>query len=1200
MVKSKKLLSMVLAGAMILGNTVPGGISTVKAAGSDGTRVIEENLLQSFNTDFEGADGSGNLYWWNDSSWTGVPQKAYGDDEKATEASGNAYMEVNGKAQICSGDIAMEPKGFYEFSFYAKAVDGSGTVDLQVTSINSDWSSQVAADVTYDADVVLDESWQYISGTITMPAHDAQSQVMVAFQGSEGLTYGIDDFKIGEAEPEAVLGDNLVKNPNFAEGSSNWEAGKGAAKVSVATAGDAVVDGITSYGVISDRTSNADCFAQDMTGVIESGKTYEYSFWVMLDGDDYKDAPDAMREVAFAPYVVAGGSSTYWGSYSTGVLDNNCIKQIPAGEWVQFAGTFKPSFEGTADSLVIRIIEQGESGQWGAGDGVMGRYYLTGVEIREKAVPKKEIEWDIPNLKDYVSSADGIGTDAWTGVSLVHTELTDTALMDLVEKHFNAVTLGNELKMDAIFDYNDNNNSAPGFETITWTRANGTVMEDYKVPVMNFDRAKMMLDVIKAWNDEHPDSVIKVRGHVLTWHSQAPDWFFREDWDINKPYVSPEVMDARQEWYIKSVLEEILGPDSPYKDMFYGWDVVNEAVSDNSGTYRKDYENSSWWAVYQSNEFIINAFRYANKYAPASLELYYNDYNECMGNKVDGIVQLLKDVKAHENDSFLPTRIDGMGMQGHYDIASPTVNQIKDAAIRYGEIVGKVQLTELDLKASNDYDGTAATYDSEKTKQAYRYKEIYDVMREVDAMDGIDVNGITVWGVIDGNSWLQSSNSVGGASDGSKRLLPLLFDDDYKAKPAFWAFVDPNVLEPYIKSVVAMQALAGDDPYAKSKVYTIDGVDASFQMVWDADSLKVKVTVKDDTVDATDGVDLYIDWRNERAAQVKQSVARADAQAISGGYVAEFTVEKPMAVGNTFAFDIVVTDGDTKAPYNDLKMTQDESSQYYAVAIAKPYMTINYGTIVVDGIEDAAWDDADVVPLTIVSGTTNASVQAKLLWDEDYLYVWMDVKDSVLDKSASAAHEQDSVEVFIDENNGKTDSYEADDKQYRINFDNELSFNGSQCTEENMLSATALTSDGYIVEAAFKWTDIVPSVGDEIGLELQINDGENGARLGTVSWYDESGSGWSSPGVFGTALLVIKEELVDDPSEEPTEEPTEDPTTEPGTGSTDDGNNDKPSNDKPSNDNPKTGDNTPLGVMMALMMLSMAGAIVLKRKDLKK
>ena len=78
--------------------------------------------------------------------------------------------------------------------------------------------------------------------------------------------------------------------------------------------------------------------------------------------------------------------------------------------------------------------------------------------------------------------------------------------------------------------------------------------------------------------------------------------------------------------------------------MFYGWDVVNEAVSDSSGDYRHEDEKSSWWRVYKSEDFIVNAFRYANVImAPfRTFELYYNDYNECMGNKVSGIEKAVK------------------------------------------------------------------------------------------------------------------------------------------------------------------------------------------------------------------------------------------------------------------------------------------------------------------------------------------------------------------------------------------------------------------------------------------------------------------------------------------------------------------------------------------------------------------------------
>lgn len=130
-----------------------------------------------------------------------------------------------------------------------------------------------------------------------------------------------------------------------------------------------------------------------------------------------------------------------------------------------------------------------------------------------------------------------------------------------------------------------------------------------------------------------------------------------------------------------------------------------------------------------------------------------------------------------------------MGMQGHHAMFAPTTDQMRQAAVAYGDIVGKIQLTELDIKASDMFDGTDDMLADEYEREARRYREIYDVLREVDAMDNIDVNCITVWGVIDGNSWLQSSNGAGGGASGDKRQVPLLFDDDYRPKPAFYALI---------------------------------------------------------------------------------------------------------------------------------------------------------------------------------------------------------------------------------------------------------------------------------------------------------------------------------------------------------------------------------------------------------------------------
>ena len=1112
-------------------------IAAVEDGNTGDDREISESILSEYNTSFEGVDGNGNLHWWNHEAGTdakgAISQAKYEENQSPSSECEKSYLQVQSEKGINKAYIAQEkiagiikPEVTYEFTYYAKLTQGTdnGEVRFQVTSASKDWNSQKSASIELDKEIVLDNAkWQKVSGTFKLPAHDQHDQVKIEFAGSDGLSFCIDDLRVAVIDKGDVeYGDNLVKNPYFAEEDlSMWEKAKGEASISTAVADQPVFDDITTYGVIENRTSSQECFAQDMTGILKSGSSYEYSFYAMLDAEDYKDAPANQREVCFAPFVKVDGESTYWGSYSSGILDSGCIKQIPAGEWTKFEGSFNPKFDGEAEEFVIRILEQGT--KYGSGDCVKGRYYVTGVTLREIKKPVKEIEWNIPDLKDTVSSNDkGIGTDAYTGALLTVSDLSDQPLMDLVHKHFNAVTFENEMKMDAMFGYS--NNEAPGLHTITWTRADGTEMTDFTVPTLDYSRADKILDALKKWNEENPDNAIKVRGHVLVWHSQAPEWFFHEDWDEKRPDASPEEMDARQEWYIKTVLEHYTGNDSPYKDMFYGWDVVNEAVSDGSGTYRHEDEKSSWWRVYQSEDFIVNAFRYANYYAPSDLELYYNDYNECVEIKVSGIEKLLTEVKSHEKDETLPTRISAMGMQSHHTVSSPTARQLKDAAIRYGKIVGKIQLTELDLKASNDFDGTDATLQDEYTRQAYRYKEIYDIMREVDAMDDIDVNGITVWGVIDGNSWLQDSSDVGGGADGSKRQVPLLFDDDYKAKPSFYAFVNAEKLEPYIRSITVMQA-AEEDPYANGKTYEIQGVDAAFTPVWTDTELKIKVTVSDMSVSDDDAAAVYIDWNksaSENADILSFRKTRAESREQEGGYVAEFTVPRGLVPSMSFSMDVAVSDNGQTYAFNDNTMHQETSSKYYASAITKPYMTIagvGKGIIKVDGEKEAVWDQAKEVQFQIRTGAAKASASARLLWDEQYLYVLADVTDAVLDNSSEAVHEQDSLEVFIDENNHKSDSYEEDDKQYRVNFVNEQSFNGKQCTAENILSAAVQTDKGYRIEAAYKWTDITPAIGGTIGIDLQINDAEGGTRIGTVSWYDESGMGWSSPSVFGTAAL---------------------------------------------------------------------------------
>lgn len=936
------------------------------------------------------------------------------------------------------------------------------------------------------------------------------------------------ELKEGSGSP-ITYGDNIIKDGDFAsnEAAASWNASVGNSKITVEEEENEIGDsGLKTYGVINRDPATAtsgDCFSQDITDAVELGEEYQYSFWAKLS-DVYKDAPEEQRNVDFAPFYVSGGEATYLGSYSTGVLSGEITKTLTAGEWTKFSGTF--NVPKTADQIVIRIIEQGTN--YGQGDCVKGAYCVTGVSMKKITRPKPEIEKDIPEWKTSVTES--LGNDSIAGTAIMLSEISDDTLMELVEKHFNAVTFGNELKPDALFNYQIDGNSVPT-KTITFEG------EELQVPVVNdagdsldFSRADAMADKILEWNNAHPDQKIRIRGHVLVWHSQTQEWFFHENYDITKPYVNKETMNRRLEWFISSVFDHYFGEaaNGKYDGLFYGWDVVNEAVIGN--TYRTDKvsaaeslseirhgNNSSWWHVYESNEFIINAFKYANKYAPANVELYYNDFGETDNTKCEGIVKLINDVKSAEG-----TRLDALGMQAHYNVDGFSAAQFKSVAKKYAQAAGKVQLTELDFKASSTYDGTAATKESEYTKMAYCHKNLYEAIKALKA-EGANVSGLTVWGVIEPNSWLHSQSNLGGGASGSAQC-PLLFDGNYKAKPAYWAYVDATKLQPAIQKVTITEAKDGN---IAGETYTIDqgAVQAEFIPVWDADGLTVQVKVKDTTVNDADAVTVYVDPKNSASdiTPHKVTVARTAAAAIAGGYQATVKVSmKGLKVAQQISLDVVVNNDGETGSFNDLTGKQESSSKYYAVATMKPGIEkIPYGIISIDADADAAWGNAVNIPLTINKGS-EASANAKVLWDDDNLYVYATVKDAVLDKTGAQTHEQDSLEVFIDEDNGKTASYGEDDKQYRINYNNEQSFNGKKCLAENVKSATKTIEGGYVVEAAFKWTDIKPANGAKIGLEFQINDAKGGKRIGTLSWYDETGMGWSGSNVYGTVELTGK------------------------------------------------------------------------------
>ncbi|MCA0757290.1 endo-1,4-beta-xylanase [Paenibacillus sp. N4] len=183
--------------------------------------------------------------------------------------------------------------------------------------------------------------------------------------------------------------------------------------------------------------------------------------------------------------------------------------------------------------------------------------------------------------------------------------------------------------------------------------------------------------------------------------------------------------------------------------------------------------------------------------------------------------------------------------------------------------------------------------------------------------------------------------------------------------------------------------------------------------------------------------------------------------------------------------------------------------------------TAKYGAPNIDGTVDDVWSDAEELPVNKFQlAWQGATGIAKALWDDQYLYVLVQVIDTKLDQSSSRAHEQDSVEFFLDHNNGKTTYYEKDDGQYRVRYDNVTSF-GSTTDKSGFVSATQVSGTNYTVEAKFP-LKVTPSNGSKLGFDVQINDAKDGSRQSVAAWNDTSGVAYKDTSVYGELTLTGK------------------------------------------------------------------------------
>ena len=325
------------------------------------------------------------------------------------------------------------------------------------------------------------------------------------------------------------------------------------------------------------------------------------------------------------------------------------------------------------------------------------------------------------------------------GVSLSARNVRSAEQMDIVRRNFNSVTAENAMKPGVIHPKENVWRWGDADSIANWCRRNG----------------------------------VKMRGHCLCWHEQFSNWMFTDSLGNE---VTKEVFYQRLRNHIHTVVGR-------YKDVVYAWDVLNEAIADGDGDRLPDdngepspYRQSRLFKLC-GEELVRKVFEFAHEADPDA-KLFYNDYNAAVPSKRDHIYNMVKKMK----DDGVP--IDGIGMQGHYNAWWPSAEDVEAAISKYSEIVDEVQVTELDIRTTNEMGGQLQFSQGNAgdvpqhiaEMQERQYANIFRIVRKWRNV----VTNVTFWNLSDADSWLGAGNS------------PLPFDTDYKPKSIYYTIRDFN------------------------------------------------------------------------------------------------------------------------------------------------------------------------------------------------------------------------------------------------------------------------------------------------------------------------------------------------------------------------------------------------------------------------
>ena len=266
-----------------------------------------------------------------------------------------------------------------------------------------------------------------------------------------------------------------------------------------------------------------------------------------------------------------------------------------------------------------------------------------------------------------------------------------------------------------------------------------------------------VMDTLKAFARKNN---MKLAGHALLYrNSTEPEWLRFDQADCGG--WRREELDAILKQHVQTVVAH--GGDD-----FYVWDVVNEPLARNGSLLQK------CWQQILGEEHLAQAFRYAREANPRVLLRL----NETFGENGIDLVKAEKFFALVQRMKGNHVPIDAVGIQMHLeadDLRSTYVSELRRFLLDAQAIGVLVHITEMDV-----YQGTGLVSAYQLERQKAVYKTIMKTCLEFPRC-----TSFTTWGLTDKYSWLRNRRK-----NAYPNAQPLLFDENYLPKPAYFGLIE--------------------------------------------------------------------------------------------------------------------------------------------------------------------------------------------------------------------------------------------------------------------------------------------------------------------------------------------------------------------------------------------------------------------------